>query len=185
MCNQKEIIKKCDCYFLSIDKLNSEIPCLNESQLFCATDVYTNFLTKIKEFCAPDCPLECDSMNYQTTANFLQYPSMQYASKFLMNNPVLQSKFRNETITYDLIRQSVLCLNVYYDRFFYSEFSQKPKTSILDLISNIGGIAGVFIGASLLSFLELFEALIEILTIIISKTLVTQNHQLAKNTVTY
>jgi len=173
LCYQQEIIKRCGCYIKSFDKLNSLNPCLNQSQLTCVTNLYGKFLENFSQICTPYCPLECDSMIFQITTSSTGYPSFQYATKYLMNNPLIQSKFPNENLTYDLIKQSVLTLNVFYGDLSYTEYNQRAKTILTDLISNIGGILGVYIGASFLSILEIFEVVVEVLIHSISKTKVS------------
>lgn len=44
---------------------------------------------------------------------------------------------------------------------------QIPKSSIFDLIANVGGLMGLFIGASFLSFVEIFEFFIEIILVLL------------------
>ena len=46
---------------------------------------------------------------------------------------------------------------------------QEPKILLTDLVSNIGGTLGLFLGISFLSFIELFELIIEILFIFFKK----------------
>ncbi len=127
----------------------------------------------MKELCTQYCPLECDSMIFQIATTAATYPSIQHATSDLMNNSIIKSKFINESLTYDLVKQSVLSLNVYYADLSYMEYSQRAKTTLIDLVSNIGGIAGVFVGASFLSILEIFEALIDVLTIFFSRNKVS------------
>ena len=44
----------------------------------------------------------------------------------------------------------------------YMLVSQEVKTETFNMISNIGGILGVFLGISFLSFIEIFEILYEV-----------------------
>ena len=82
-----------------------------------------------------------------------------------MNDPRITSKFPNETLTYDLIKQSVLSLNVYYDQLSYTQISKDAKLDLVDLISGIGGLLGLFLGMSFLSFAEFIEIILEALVI--------------------
>ena len=50
-----------------------------------------------------------------------------------------------------------------------------PKIDTSDLIANIGGNLGLFIGISFLSFAEIFEVLIEIILIILQKNNLVRN----------
>lgn len=100
-----------------------------------------NFLSKyinkeINDICRSYCPLECDSMEYQISTTSIIGPF-------------------NDSIN----------INVYFDSLRYSLITESPKTQLFDLVSNIGGTLGLFIGISFLSFFEIIEILIEIVLI--------------------
>jgi hypothetical protein len=48
-------------------------------------------------------------------------------------------------------------LNVFYETFYYTAVSQFPKVTWQSLLGNVGGLFGLFLGASFLSFGEIFE----------------------------
>ena len=52
----------------------------------------------------------------------------------------------------------------FYKSLKYTIIEQKQEVELSDLISNIGGVIGVFLGISFLSFVEVFELLFEIMT---------------------
>ncbi len=79
------------------------------------------------------------------------------------------AKFQNETLTYDLLKQSVLSLNVYFDQLSYTQISREAKLEIVDLVSGIGGLLGLFLGMSFLSFVEFIEMIIESFVILLAK----------------
>jgi len=54
---------------------------------------------------------------------------------------------------------------IYYPDFYYTSITEQPKTTFDQLISNIGGLLGLFIGGSIMSFFEIFELLISVLVI--------------------
>lgn len=68
-------------------------------------------------------------------------------------------------------------LTVYFPELKYTVVSENPKTEFFSLISNIGGLLGLFIGTSFMSFVEIIEILFEIIFIFyesrISKRVVT------------
>jgi len=173
MCFQQEAINKCGCYINGYPKLDGRIPCINLTQNSCVIQKYNDYLNEISAICGPSCPLECNSGEYQIATSFSQYPTRQYAENSLINNPIIASKFPNGTLNYEIIKQSVLSLNVFYDTLSYTEYIESPKLEIFDLVSNIGGIIGVFVGASLLSVFEIVEVAIEILAVLFKKTSVT------------
>ena len=155
----------------SFNKLDGLVPCLDSVQVYCSNDIYMKFLTKNgTQFCSKFCPLECESMSFQITTSFTNYPTKQYADKYLINNPNIKSKFDNDSLNYDMIKKSTLSLNIYYEQLSYTEINQKAKTEIVDLVSNIGGLMGLFLGISFLSFCEVIEAFVDILFILFDST---------------
>ena len=170
LCLQKNIIETCKCYISSFDKLNGNIPCLSNQQNICQSKIFIEFFVESKVYieCNQYCPLECYSISYQLWPSFASYPTRGYAKKSLLKNTIITSKFQNETLTYDLLKQSVLSLNVYYDQLIYIKITKNIKTELIDLISNIGGLLGLFLGISFLSFVEIIEIIIETLIIMLS-----------------
>jgi len=57
--------------------------------------------------------------------------------------------------------ENALKLRVYYQSLKYTSITQIPKTKVFDLISNIGGTLGLFIGVSFVTLFEFGELLIE------------------------
>jgi len=173
LCFQQLLINTCQCYTNTFNKLNGTNPCLQLSQIKCSLLAWYTFHSNISRNCVQCCPLECFSINYQITTSFTNYPIYNYASNSLMTNPIITSKFQNETLTYDLIKESVLSLNVYYDKLAYTQISKDAKLESVDLASNIGGLLGLFLGMSFLSFAEFIEMIIEVLIIILKRSKVT------------
>ena len=67
--------------------------------------------------------------------------------------------------TYEQVNKYFLNLEVYYKDLRYTYLNDEPKTEFFVFISNIGGILGVFLGISFLSFIEIVEIFFEILFI--------------------
>lgn len=167
LCFQLRAIKICNCYIISLDSLNATTPCTYQAQLDCTLMEYKKFiLSDINDICSSKRPLECNTESLPVTITFSDYPSRAFAENILLKNPILAAYFPNETITYEKIKRSVLALNVYYDELAYTFTSQQPKMQIFDIISNIGGLFGLFIGISFLSFVEILEAFYEVLHIL-------------------
>ena len=100
---------------------------------------------------------------------FSEFPNPEYA-KVLMQNPKIISKYPpNHNITYEELKQSVLSVTIYYEDNTYTEITQVAKTGITDLISSMGGLLGLFIGISFLSFGEIIEIIFEVIFILIEK----------------
>lgn len=80
------------------------------------------------------CPLEC------STSRFI--PSVYY---------------------YKLMNESISEINIYYNNYPLIVISQTPEYSITDLIANVGGTSGLFLGASLITPLELIEIIYKLI----------------------
>lgn len=64
------------------------------------------------------------------------------------------------------LKKKFVSLNVYYDDLSYTQIDESPKTEMVDLISNIGGTLGLFIGVNFFNFIEIVELFLQILFII-------------------
>lgn len=70
---------------------------------------------------------------------------------------VLYPNPQRELTSYQQVKSSVLAVNVYYEDLSYTIIEEQPATTTDQLFSNLGGLSGVFIGTSLLMFVELAE----------------------------
>jgi len=109
----------------------------------CTLNYKSNFFEKsVVDYCKEYCPLECDTVTFTSTVNQIRNT---YGEKFQLQ------------------------LWIFYKTLKYTSLTQYPKTDEFDLISNIGGILGLFIGCSFASFFELFEIVIEVIFIVFQK----------------
>lgn len=119
-------------------------------------DVFYNLtLGSLRSACKPSCPLECDSIYYDVLSSF---------SKIVINKVVIEDNnyYRNAA-------EHLIGFNVYFTDLKFTKIVQSPKFEFFDLVSNIGGILGLFTGISFLSFAELIELILEIFYIIYDK----------------
>ena len=58
--------------------------------------------------------------------------------------------------TYDSYEEDIAVANFYFDGPTGSEYMRDARMTIIDFISQLGGLAGVCIGLSLMSVVELF-----------------------------
>ena len=87
-----------------------------------------------------------------------------YTSKIdISKNSYFHDKFKD----YESLQRHFVSIRVNYPDLKYTYISQKPKVGIDDLVSNIGGIFGLFLGISFLTFAEFFIFILEILNILI------------------
>ena len=131
---------------------NASTPCVSLNQTFCIYKVNIK-VRQIIDACT-ECPLECDSIDYSLTTSFAEFPSALYGDLFLKKSGLKQNLSE--------LRKGVLSINVYYSSLRYTEITQLEKSTVVDLVCSIGGTMGLFLGASLLSLIELLEALISV-----------------------
>ena len=93
----------------------------------------------IEKKCKEYCPLECDTIKYIGS----------------------EVSFKTD--------KSLSYLRIFYEELKYTRYSEIPKTEPFDFISSIGGILGLFIGCSFVTFFELAEVLLEICFILFAK----------------
>jgi hypothetical protein len=168
LCFQAFVINKCECYLTNLDRLNGTISCLNITNMECVNDAWRMFLASdVNKICSPLCPQECDSMNFKLSVSSLQFPNKLYG-KTLMSNKIISSKFSNGALHHNDLKQSVLSLKIFYNDLTYTLISQQPKMQLFDLISNIGGLLGLFLGVSFLTLAEVLEAFLAIFQILIA-----------------
>ena len=162
-CLHNYTTSNCNChnpFYHSLNSLKKACQDLNEMQ--CIFNKQLNFFDEFNEFnCLTDCPLECKKITYSLSTSHSDYPNRKYAKilKRLITNHL--------TIDDDLLKKSIAAINIYYEDHRYTKVSQIAKMSSEDLMANIGGIFGLCIGISFLSFVEIFEALIQASLILI------------------
>jgi len=132
----------CNCSLKNLDDFPYKV-CVNSSELKDCLKKFMSHFNNEDQKCSDYCPLECNTLNYEITIN--SFSSLSYSS--------------NDSFI----------ISVFYEDLKYTWINQKPKMQFIDLISNIGGSLGLFVGISFISFLDLFEILIEIICIYFGK----------------
>ena len=161
LCFQKMNIEKCDCCNLYFPCLFGKEFCINATQFQCGFETYNSFIkSDVNELCSGWCPVECESTEISVSTSASAFPTRSFY-EFYKDNEYFKRLLRNESATYESLRESVLELNIYYDSFAYTKIEQSPVSTIVDLVSNMGGTLGLLIGISLLSLVEILEIVVE------------------------
>ena len=157
-CFQKRVILNCSCYNLYHPRLFDATPCVSRRQVDCVDRQYGLFKSsEIDEECLSQCPLECESIDYDLTISSAAYPTRNY---FEFNKD-----YFNGTRDFEELRSSLYKINIFYPNLGYVELEELPQTSVIDLLSNIGGTMGLYIGISFLSLIEIVEVVLEVIFI--------------------
>jgi hypothetical protein len=140
LCVEEIIMKKCNCTV----GLGSSLNCFNNTNN--CFESFRNIKSKLPSTCLAKCPLECDSIDYKFTTNYAGSLPDQF------------NLFYNITTEES---NKIVYLSLYYSSLDYSLVKQIAKTQVFDLISNVGGTLGLFIGLSFFTFVELILVCME------------------------
>ena len=159
VCFQQVLAEKCGC----IDFwLNVTIPgydyCLDE-KANCSHDFYFKvFVLKsfVSKNCIDNCPAECVTRGNHFELSYQKYPQLAYA-KTLKSNDLLISKYANQTDFRHNLDKSVQKVSIRYDSLSYKETIEEPQKSWTSFIGELGGYLHIFLGMSLISFIDIFE----------------------------
>jgi len=138
LCENSKYLEEsnCNCTLRNLEDYPYKV-CLYNNELKDCYNKFIDYFNKIDIKCSEYCLLECDTFSYDISINSGQF------QPFITDN--------------------ITGIYVYYEDLRYTWINQQPKMQFIDLISNIGGSLGLFVGISFISFLELFEILIEII----------------------
>lgn len=115
------------------------------------------------------CPSECQSISYLISTSQSDYPSYSEYLNLLKNKQLVDLFPNGDATTIAEFKQSLYTLYVSFDDLKYMHISEQPKVALWDLISNVGGLFGLFLGLSFLSFIDFIQVLLEILLIMFEK----------------
>ena len=132
------------------------LPCLTQQEINCSDRIFydeyqrNNFNGQYDD----DCPLECqyNEFNYQISS--LKFPSY-YHDHFYMKK--LLTERLNRTVEDINIKENVAKLNIYFTKIGYTYITEKPTMKLINVLANTGGMLGLFLGMSCISFIEILE----------------------------
>ena len=146
----------------------------------CLSKFYnTYFLNNDYDSLSKQCPLECMVIDYKISTSSTDI-KIKDIRTLINDNPIFKSKYETNEISYRSLKNTILEVTVYYEDLSYTMISQTAKTNLIDLISNCGGLLGLFIGTSFLSFAELIEMLLEIVFIYFENKKTLNENQVMK-----
>ena len=140
---QTKCFEQCtDLYFLKENSCGCQKPYIecnsNPLSRECSSNYLNNFRkNNLDKKCSDYCPLECDSISFSYSIN-----------------SQLNSNSRNNTL-----------IKIYYKTLKYTSIVQYAKLEPTQLVCNIGGYLGLFVGLSFVSLFEIAEIIFEILRI--------------------
>lgn len=163
-CEQEMIIEAIGCYDWRLPPIYNAKPCSTRDQFNNISNVVFDY-----DHCYEDCPFECSTISYDVSTSYADYPTYDYyVNQKKTNTKYYQTLFTGENIndlTYDDFHNVIEALFVGFDQLSYTYVSNSPSFEIPDIFANVGGVLGLFIGTSILSFVEIVDLIYNIIAI--------------------
>ncbi|XP_056009450.1 acid-sensing ion channel 1B-like [Ostrea edulis] len=100
------------------------------------------------------CKRPCVMYQYKTSISYARFMSDFMNTYFLTKGFFLSNEYSKDNF---------IELKIYYDSLIETAVTEVPEFNIFEMLSDIGGLMGIFLGASLLSLVELLEFFILLL----------------------
>ena len=140
-CLLARVSRACNCSFLQPSSA-----CTVAHAYFCMEDIVHNY------FAQCECLPTCEEVRYEASVSTLALPTP------LVIEESIRKRFNHTTS--DDIAANLIHLKVFFNRLQQSEMTQVEAYSHNELVSNFGGQLVLFLGASLLTMIELCEWLL-------------------------
>ncbi|XP_028675305.1 acid-sensing ion channel 2 isoform X2 [Erpetoichthys calabaricus] len=148
-CETRYLVENCNCRMVHMPG-NADF-CTPEQYKECAEPTLVMLAEKDGNYCV--CRTPCNLTRYNKELSMVKIPSKTSAR-------YLEKKF-NKSEKY--ITDNILVLDVFFEALNYETIEQKKAYEVAGLLGDIGGQMGLFVGASILTILELFDYMYEVL----------------------
>ncbi|XP_027020693.1 acid-sensing ion channel 1A [Tachysurus fulvidraco] len=147
-CETRYLVENCNCRMVHMP---GDAPyCSPELYKVCADSALAYLVEKDNEYCM--CETPCNTTRYSKELSFVKIPS-KASAKYLAKKFSRSEKY---------ITDNILVLDVFFEALNYETIEQRKAYEVAGLLGDIGGQMGLFIGASILTILELFDYLYEV-----------------------
>ncbi|XP_029102722.1 acid-sensing ion channel 2-like isoform X2 [Scleropages formosus] len=148
-CETRYIVENCNCRMVHMP---GDSPfCTPEQYKDCAEPALATLFESENQNCI--CRNPCNMTRYNKELSMVKIPS-KTSSRYL------EKKF-NKSEKY--IADNILVLDVFFEALNYETIEQKKAYEVAGLLGDIGGQMGLFVGASILTILELFDYAYEVM----------------------
>ena len=95
------------------------------------------------------CVPACDKLEFQRSVTLASFANTNLNHSSYINN------WPSHDVPY--MQRNFVHMRIYYDSLDYTITEQKPKLSYQSVLSDIGGLLGIFLGASFMTMIEIIE----------------------------
>ena len=106
----------------------------------CNTGCFNLIWESFEYFSSSECPLECDSVSFDLVKEPSKIVDGPYFIHILKVNLNKSEMFLN--YTFDSIKEQIIFININFGKMSFTQFTEIPKKTFTDLISDLGGIIG-------------------------------------------
>uniref|UniRef100_A0A4W4GZU2 Acid sensing ion channel subunit family member 4 n=1 Tax=Electrophorus electricus TaxID=8005 RepID=A0A4W4GZU2_ELEEL len=147
-CESIQVQRECNCRLLHMP---GHADVCTPTKAKCADRALALLEKSIRGVCS--CETPCNVTRYGKELSMVKIPSRGSAR-------YLSRKYHK---TEEYIRDNFLVLDIYFEALNYETMEQKKAYDIAGLLGDIGGQMGLFIGASILTILEILDYIYEVL----------------------
>uniref|UniRef100_UPI00398EB6E7 acid-sensing ion channel 1C-like n=1 Tax=Pristiophorus japonicus TaxID=55135 RepID=UPI00398EB6E7 len=147
-CETRYLVENCNCRMVHMPG-NADV-CTPEQYKDCADPALEFLVEQDSNYCL--CETPCNVTRFGKEISMVKIPS-KASAKFL-------AKKFNKTEQY--ITENILVLDIFFEALNYETIEQKKAYEVAGLLGDIGGQMGLFIGASILTILEIFDYVYEV-----------------------
>ena len=156
ICSQLLFADECNCQTLKIDfKLDGYQYC-KDNQTICVSKFMAYGFQQgyFIDDCLKKCPLECEKRVFDLTVTSFKYPYSDAYPNFMH---IFRQPPINQTDYSERLGTNMVAFSLYFAKLSYTHIEEEPKMSAEVLLGTIGGHLHLFMGMSLMSFVEIVE----------------------------
>ncbi|NWS85674.1 SCNNB protein, partial [Toxostoma redivivum] len=163
-CFQNHMVEICGCGHYMFPLPEGVNYCNNEDYpgwAYCYSSLRSSI--KQRQICIDSCKETCNDTQYKMTISMADWPSE--ASEDWIFHILSYERDMSTNVTLD--RNGIIKLNIYFQEYNYRTISESAATTIVWLLSSLGGQFGFWMGGSVLCLVEFGEIIIDSLWITI------------------
>uniref|UniRef100_A0A8C3V5I6 Epithelial sodium channel subunit beta n=1 Tax=Catharus ustulatus TaxID=91951 RepID=A0A8C3V5I6_CATUS len=163
-CFQNHMVESCGCGHYMFPLPEGVNYCNNEDYpgwAYCYSSLRSSI--KQRQICIDSCKETCNDTQYKMTISMADWPSE--ASEDWIFHILSYERDMSTNVTLD--RTGIIKLNIYFQEYNYRTISESAATTIVWLLSSLGGQFGFWMGGSVLCLIEFGEIIIDSLWITI------------------
>jgi hypothetical protein len=115
------------------------------------------------------CKKECTTFEFEVNSAFSDFPTQRnllgYKDSSYVKKNFLKEGIQPENISNEMLKSKIAKLKIVFNDLSYTSVSESEKFNFVDLASSVGGTLGLFLGISILSFIEVVELLLNLIII--------------------